>query len=56
MKALSASIVIAAGSAIFIAASFISHGDTNLFVAAVGCTVLGIGLYGWVQEMGKPPE
>lgn len=54
MKTLSASIVVVAGSAIFIRASFISHDGTNLFVSAVGCTVLGIGMYAWIHEMKNP--
>jgi hypothetical protein len=47
MKCISASIVVLAGAILIVGGSHVGHGDTALFVQAVGCSVGAIGLWGW---------
>ncbi|MEX0886722.1 MAG: hypothetical protein WD009_09810 [Phycisphaeraceae bacterium] len=47
MRTISASIIVFAAAVILAAGSFVRHGDTQLFVQAVGCIVGVIGLGGW---------
>ena len=47
MKALSASIIVLAAAVLITGGSHIQHGDTKLFVQAVGCLVGIMGLGGW---------
>ena len=53
MKSISASVIVVAGTALILggSGSYIGHGDTKLFVQAVGCIVCAIGLWGWFQTI-----
>ena len=46
-KHISASIIVLAASMLILGGSYIRHDDTRMFVQAVGCVVLMIGLGGW---------
>lgn len=48
MKTLSASIVILAAAVLITGGSFIQHGDTRLFVQAVGSLTGLAGFVGWI--------
>ncbi len=47
MRSIAASIIISSACAVFIAAAFVQHSDTNLFLNAVALVVGAIGLTGW---------
>jgi hypothetical protein len=47
VKTFSASIVVLAGAVLLTGGSFIQHGDTKLFLQALGCLVGIMGLAGW---------
>ena len=51
MKAISASIVILAAAMLILGGGFIQHGDTKLFVQAVGCILGLFGLNGWLTSL-----
>ena len=51
MKSISASIIVAAGSALILGGSYIPHSDTKLFVQIVGCGVCAVGLWGWFVSL-----
>ena len=46
-KHISAAIIVLAGAMLILGGSFIRHGDTKLFVQAVGCILSAAGLVGW---------
>ena len=53
MKAISAAIIVLAGAAIFIAGTFNSHSDTQVFVCGVGLVLCLAGLVGWVVTLTR---
>ncbi len=48
MKAISSAIIALAGAIVFSAGALVNHGDTQLFVCAVGILIGLIGMIGWV--------
>jgi hypothetical protein len=52
-KHISAAIITLAGAVLLLGGSFIRHDDTQLFVQAVGCTVIAFGLAGWIFSSAK---
>ena len=52
-KHLSAAIIVLAGAVLLLGGAFIQHGDTGLFVQAVGCVVGAVGLVGWMFSSTK---
>jgi hypothetical protein len=52
-KHTSAAIIVLAGAVLLLGGSFIPHGDTKLFVQAVGCVVGAFGLAGWMFSSTK---
>jgi hypothetical protein len=55
MKSISAAIVVLAAAILITGGSFIQHGDTRLFVQAVGCAVGLLALWQWTLAL-KAPE
>ena len=47
MRSIASSIIIMSACAVFIAAAFVRHDDTSLFLNALAVVVGGIGLIGW---------
>jgi hypothetical protein len=52
-KHISAAIIVLAGAILLLGGSFIRHGDTQLFVQAVGCIFGAVGLVGWLLSSSK---
>lgn len=55
MKAISASIVIVCATVLLIAGAYHHHGDTGLFLSAVGCIIGIIGLVRLLYD-GNPAD
>ena len=51
MKSISASIVIFAGAGLILGGGFVPHGDSGLFVQAVGCILGGVALFVWLVNL-----
>jgi hypothetical protein len=51
MKAISASIVVFTGAAMFVAGAFHQHTDTKMVVCAAGMVVGLIGLVAWLNAL-----
>ena len=47
MRSIASSIIILSACAVFIAAAFVQHNDTSLFLNVVAVVVGVIGLIGW---------
>lgn len=52
MRSIASSIIIFSSCAVFIAAAFVQHNDTSLFLNGVGLAVGLIGLIGWFRAAG----